>query len=716
MNQSLTRLKQEIDRSQRAKISVREILMAKGFMAHYTDPIPLARGYACYTLFTEHAKKVYENDLIAGSYFGLLQEPFPVNDAIINKSRQVVANYGWRTFGHNADHFAPDYATFIQDGVGGTLEKIHRSLVRYEGDTEKTVFLQSARVAMEGFREMIAQYANAAAETAETAPAERKEQLLQIEQTCRAIVNDKPQTFRQALQLVWLAHLAFVYEGRYAMALGRLDQYLYPYYQKDVEEGILTRCEAKALMECTLYKIGESHFIGGDDVVNIAIGGVTRDGADAVNELSYIILESVRDCGIPGPNLSARIHSECPDRFLDECLKVIGTGLGYPALMNDEANIPALARNGYAIEDCRDYCMVGCIENFLPGQQPPWSDGRYNSPKYIELALNNGVCMQSGIQMGPATGSAETITSMDDFMARLHLQMQAGADEYVAFFQNENQRYNPKTYTQPFLSCFCQDCIERGLDINNGGAHYPSAHGAGCMGVGTMADSLAAMEQVIFVNKKATIAQLRDALLANFEGYEDLQQELLAAPKYGNNDDRVDRYAVWYVDEHARLFDRYRTWDGGRFYVAIASNIQNISAGALVAATPDGRKNGEPLSDAASPMHGMDQKGPTATVLSTAKPDYTKASCGTVLNQKYSPSMFTHDEKRAKLASLIRVYFKNGGQEMQINSVSREILQDAMEHPQQYPSLVVRVSGFSAYYNALSRDVQEDILRRTEQG
>ena len=231
-----------------------------------------------------------------------------------------------------------------------------------------------------------------------------------------------------------------------------------------------------------------------------------------------------------------------------------------------------------------------------------------------------------------------------------------------------------------------------------------------------MADSLAAMEQVIFVNKKATIAQLRDALLANFEGYEDLQQQLLAAPKYGNNDDRVDRYAVWYVDEHARLFDRYRTWDGGRFYVAIASNIQNISAGTLVAATPDGRKNGEPLSDAASPMHGMDQKGPTATVLSTAKPDYTKASCGTVLNQKYSPSMFTDDEKRAKLASLIRVYFKNGGQEMQINSVSREILQDAMEHPEKYTSLVVRVSGFSAYYNALSRDVQEDILRRTEQG
>ena len=497
------------------------------------------------------------------------------------------------------------------------------------------------------------------------------------------------------------------------MAFGRMDQFLYPYYRRDVDRGILTRETALELLSCTLYKIAD---VGRDDVCNIVIGGVLADGTGGVNELSYVLLDAVKSCAIPGPNLSARIYKDVPDEFLDACLGVIGTGIGYPALMNDEINIPALARHGYDLADCRDYCMVGCIENFIPGKQPPWSDGRYNSPKYLELALNDGKCLQTGFQMGLHTGDAEGITSMDDFLARLHEQMAAGAAEYMAFFRNANARYNRDNYCQPFLSCFCDCCIERGQDINDGGTKYPSVHGAGCMGIATMADSLAAMERVVFEKKLITPAELRDALAADFQGYEELHQTLLQAPKYGNNDDFVDKYAVWYVEEHAKLFDRYRTPDGGAIYTAIASNTSNISAGREVAATADGRRNGEPLSDAASPMHGMDREGPTSVVLSTTKPDYTLVSCGTVINQKYSPSMFSNPEKRSKLRALIRVYFAKGGQEMQINSVSRAILLDAMENPEQYRSLVVRVSGFSAFYTSLKRSVQEDILKRTEQG
>ena len=286
----------------------------------------------------------------------------------------------------------------------------------------------------------------------------------------------------------------------------------------------------------------------------------------------------------------------------------------------------------------------------------------------------------------------------------------------MAFFRNENDRYNRESYASPFLSCFCQQTIERGLDINNGGTKYPSVHGAGCMGIGTVADALAAMEQVVFTDKLVTPAQLRDALAADFVGWEWLQKALLDAPKYGNDVPLPDKYAVWFVKEHARIFDRYKTPDGGGVYIGIASNVQNISAGLEVAATADGRKNGEPLSDAASPMHGVDKNGPTAVVLSTTKPDYTQVACGTVLNQKYSPAMFSDDQNRMKLATLIRTYFARGGQEMQINSVSREILADAMHHPQNYGSLVVRVSGFSAFYTTLDRAVQEDILKRTEQG
>lgn len=711
----LSNLKKELCYEDRNQQSIRNYLMYLGYRDHYDDPIGISRAYACESLFINHRKKVFFNDLTVGSSYGLLAEQYGVNKALLKKSTQIVNSYGNRTFLHNVDHYAPDYATILSDGVGGILEKIHSSMEKYVDDQEKTTFLKSTEIAITAFGKMIAQYGEEARKTAQNADETQQEQLLIAADICDRISVKKPETFREALQLVWLIYIAFQYEGRYAMALGRMDQYLYPYYKRDIESGILTREFAKSLIECTLYKIGENRYFGSDDVVNIAIGGIKPDGSEGINELSYILLEAVRDCGIAGPNLSARLHSGMPDQFLDECLKVIGTGIGYPALMNDDVNIAALHRCGYELEDCRNYCMVGCVENFLPGQQPPWSDGRFNSPMYLELALNDGCSWQTGVQLGPHTGRPSEIASMEEFLEKLHIQMKAGAAEYMALFRNENDRFNRKNYTQPFLSGLSDSCIELGLDINDGGTKYPSVHGPACMGIGTMADSLAAIEQLVFVEKRITLSELRDALAVDFEGYEDLQQALLAAPKYGNNDDRADRYAVWHMDEHADLFEDYRTPDGGRIYIAMASNINNIPAGMEVAATADGRKCGEPLSDAASPMHGMDKKGPTATVLSTTKPDYTKAACGTVLNQKYSPSVFKDDEKRAKLAALIRVYFARGGQEMQVNSVSRETLKDAMEHPENYKSLVVRVSGFSAFYVTLDREVQEDILKRTEQ-
>ena len=267
--------------------------------------------------------------------------------------------------------------------------------------------------------------------------------------------------------------------------------------------------------------------------------------------------------------------------------------------------------------------------------------------------------------------------------------------------------------TSPFMSCFCDCCIERGLDINNGGAKYPSAHGAVLMGIGTVSDSLAAIENVVFDNRQVTLSQLSEAMKLNFKDREQLRESVLAAPKYGNNDERADKYAVWYTSRLSDMFDRHTTHDGGPVYTAMAANISNIYAGLQLGATPDGRLSGKPLSDAASPTYGCDKRGVTSTLLSVSKPDYTRCACGTVVNQKFSPSAFK-DGKREKLAELIRVYFRRGGQEIQINSTSRKVLEDAMEHPENYQSLVVRVSGFSAYYITLSREVQEDILSRTQ--
>jgi formate C-acetyltransferase len=403
-----------------------------------------------------------------------------------------------------------------------------------------------------------------------------------------------------------------------------------------------------------------------------------------------------------------------PDEFLDECLQVIGTGLGYPALMNDRVNIPALTRHGYSIEDARNYCFVGCIENFIPGKQPAWSDGRFNVPEYLEAVFFRGKSLIDEHYLGVDTGDVAGITDMDAFMRAFEQQLDFAAAEYVTVFANENDRYNRKNYTDPFMSLFCDDCIARGMDINDGGAHYPSAHGAGCMGIGTVADSLAAIEKCVFNEKLFTLTELRDAMAADFKGYETLQAHLIAAPKYGNDDDFVDKYAVWYVDYLDKIFSKYRTPDGGPYYTAIASNTASVYAGMGIGATPDGRHARVPLSDAASPTYGMDQSGTTAVFLSLSKPDYKLVSCGTVLNQKYTEDMLQKPENRAALLAALKVYFARGGQEVQINCVSRETLKDAMEHPEKYAGLVVRVSGFSAYFTKLARAVQEDILHRTE--
>jgi len=666
---------------------------AIGYRGHLNQAMPIQRGYAAAAIFENVPVHIYPGDRIAGSIRGLFTT---LSAEALMADNRLCGSYGDNGFWTNSDHYAPDYAQFLQEGLPGRLARIDESLQKHADDPQRVETLTGMKIALTGFKTLLLRYAEAAG-------GEVREILVNL--TRRA-----PETFREALQLVWMTHIAFCCEGRYAMALGRMDQYLYPFYVKD---GI-GREEAADLLAEALVKICERRLTGGDDVVNIALAGYTPDGRGGENELSFALMDAVEMINAPGPNLSARLYEGISDAFLDRALRLIGTGIGYPALMNDEVNIPALARHGYKIEDARNYCMVGCIENFIQGMQPPWSDGRYNTPKYLELALNNGVCMLTGAKLGPETGDPAAFTSMEELISAFRTQMEAGAAEYVQIFCNENERYQLARYTQPFLSCFCQDCIGRGLDIRMGGAAYPSVHGACGMGIGTIADALAAIEKCVFIDQKFDMATLTAALRADFEGYEEIQRQLLAAPKYGNDDDFADKYAVWYVEEMDRVFAPYRTMDGGPFYTAIASNTANIPAGKEVAATPDGRKARAPMSDAASPTYGRDTHGPTAAYLSLAKPDYRLVSCGTVVNQKYSPEMFSDPKLRAKLAAMIRAYFQMGGQEVQINCVSRAILKDAMEHPENYADLVVRVSGFSAFYTRLDRAVQEDILRRTE--
>lgn len=682
-------------------ISLYNINMYAGLKECYNDTPLTAKAKATANLFRIHKKIVYENDIILGSVGGKYAKD--INEYELKQASNVVNNFGVNTFNTNKDHFAPDYEYVLIKGVGGMIADIDSSLEKHKDDSDKVEFLTACKITLSGFSDMIKDYAN---------EARRMGKMLEAK-VCDNISFDAPKTFREALQLVWLCHISFSYEDRGAMALGRMDQYLYPFYKKDVDKNI-TKEQVCELLSCTLLKLVEGKYLSEIDTVNICIGGTKKDGTDAVNELSYLILEAVKNCKVCGPNLSARVGETTPDEFYDKSLEVIGTGIGYPALMNNEVNIKALSRYGYDLEDCNDFCMVGCVENFLPGKQPAWSDGRFNSPKYLGYALNNGVCMLNGIQEGIITGDVDTFDTMDKFLEAFKKQLAAGADKYVAFFNNENARYNYRMYSQPYLSCFVPTCIERGLDIRCGGTKYPSVHGVCAMGIATVADSLAAIEKIVYDEKILTLFELRDIIKNNFEGREDIRKKLLNAPKYGNNLEFVDKYAKWFVEVHDEIFFNKRTPDGGRFYIGIASNTANINMGLEVPATPDGRKSQTPLSDAASAMRGMDKDGLTSLLTSLSKPDYSKSALGTVVNVKLSNTIFEDISKRNILREVIKIYFKNGGQEIQTNCVSREMLIDAKKHPENYADLVVRVSGFSAFYTTLSEMVQDDILERLE--
>ena len=660
------------------------------------------RANGIYSLFTTPKPVILKSEWIAGNQLSLFCEE---NELVLNYAKNIVSRFPERCFGTNKDHYAPDYEHVLHAGLPGMIDEIDASLQVHRNDPNKVVTLSAMKKTFCGFSEMIRKYM-LQAEALVDSPDFNQERLQFIANNCRAIINGPPKSFAQALQLVWFCHTAFLMEGRYAMAFGRMDQYLYRFYKTDIDQGILTDEMVIELLENVFIRLQ-------DDVVNICIGGQNTQGECEVNPLSRCILRAVRNCNVPGPNLSLRYTQNTPDDFLDECLETIGTGLGYPAIMNDDVNIASLKKYGYADEDVYNYSMVGCIENFMTGKQPPWSDGRFDTPRFFDYIFNNGISATNQ-SVGLNLCGLEDITSMSDFMTIFEKQLAFGVDEYVFNFNAINDSINQKFFAEPFLSCFCRDCIGRGLDINCGGSIYPSVHGAALMGIGTVCDSLAAIEKLVFADRTTTLSELRDAMNANFEGYGELRQKLLDAPKYGNNDPFVDKYAVWFIDYLGSLFEKKKTRDGGGIYIAAAANVSNIHAGRIINATPVGRLRGEPLSDAASPTYGRDTRGATSTVNSVSKPDYTKVACGSVVNQKFSPSMFT-PEKRKKLMALIKTYFKKGGQELQINATLRETLIDAIEHPEKYQNLVVRVSGFSAFYVTLEKDVQLDILNRTQQ-
>jgi len=688
-HKEISRMLSEYIKNRPSLVAVR--WRAESFLASDGEPMTIRRAKALNSVLDSCELPVWTGELIIGC--GKFHRNSFEED--LSENYEILGKIGARGFCDHADHHAPNYKTLLAIGFGGIKHRIQKSLAKHT-EPAKIDFLRSVDIAIDGASRFMQRYAD-------VLDGAQREMMLYLSE-------NPPRSFHEAIQLVYSCHSMMQIDDRYAMAFGRMDQYLYPFYCRDKAAGKLTADAALEILEHLFAKITAD-----DDVQNIAVGGVKpEDGTDASNELSLLILEACKNVGRPGGNVTARIHKGSPHIFVEKCVDVIRTGIGYPAVVNDEVMIPALVDIGTPLEDARDYCFVGCIETSIPGKSAPWADSRFNLLACVNLSVFNGVNSVNGEQLGLQTGEPET---WEEFYSAFVEQMRAELKKHVEWIDGMVAPIHARCaeYTSPLMSALTNDCIERGLDLDDSGALYPGNHGVAGMGIGVTSDAMAAVKKYVYDERRFTLADLREILLANFEDYDNERMLLLkGAPKYGNDIAEVDDIAVRITRDFGEELLKYRTLQNGFYWGLMAANVQNIFSGHEVGATPDGRLAFQPLSDAASPTFGRDKGGITSTIRSISKLPYHLCPGGNVVNIKLHPSAINGEAGLKALAALIRACFSLGGEELQLNTVDRKILQEAMEHPQDYENLMVRVSGFSAYYTVLDRSIQEDILARTE--
>jgi formate C-acetyltransferase len=449
--------------------------------------------------------------------------------------------------------------------------------------------------------------------------------------------------------------------------------------------------------------------------MNIIVGGQNREGEDATNELSLMLLQAAANTKLYAPSLSIRIHEGTPDVLYLKAAEVARMGLGVPAFFNDRCIIPALLARGLSLEDARDYGIIGCVEPQVGGKTEGWHDAAFfNMAKVVELTLNNGYDWNTGKQLGPQTGTVEEMKTFDDVMAAYARQMEYFVG-LMCHADNMVDLAHAERVPLPFLSSMVEDCIGRGKSLQEGGAIYNFTGPQG-VGVANAGDALTAIKKLVFDDKAISLPDLKDILDKDFEGSENIRQMLInRAPKYGNDDDFADDIAVESANIYCREVNKYRNPRGGQFQPGLYPASANVPLGWVVSATPDGRKKGSPLADGVSPIGGFDVSGPTATVNSVSKLDHEVASNGTLLNQKFHPNAVKGEEGLRNLVSVTETYFKNGGFHVQYNVIDRNTLLEAQKCPESFKGLVVRVAGYSAFFTALDKTLQDDIIARTEQ-
>ncbi|UWG99058.1 formate C-acetyltransferase/glycerol dehydratase family glycyl radical enzyme [Dehalobacter sp. DCM] len=648
-----------------------------------------------------------------------------------------------------AGHLGINYEKLFKLGFGGIRKQIQEKMEQLDTslpeDISKKAFYQAELIVCDAAIEYILRFSRRAQELAEveTEPI-RKKELLQIAANCDWVSENPPCSFWEAIQLVHLATCIIEMESNgHSISYGRFDQYMYPYYLNDLRKGTATREFMQELLECFNIKIWDMNKVRDHVSINIfanggiggpalTVGGLRKDGLDGTNDLTFMVLDAIAHTRIPTPWLAVRLHGSTPWQLKVKLANVIRIGTGEPKIFNDDVTIPSMLNYGRSLEDCRDYQVVGCVEPDAPGKEYGWHDAAYfNIAKVLELAINNGQCLEcgpscprfcqcagAGMQLGIKTGSLGEFTSFDQVLNAFDQQMKYWCDKLVSVL-NAVDIAHQAIKPLPYLSLLMDDCIDNGVDVTAGGAKYNFTGPQG-VGIGTVGDGLATIKQLVFEEKKISGAELLEAAKKNWEGHEPLYA-LVNSEKvhhYGNDDDYADELTKLAMDTYCKYIEKRPNARGGVFQPGIYSVAVNVALGGLQWASIEGRKANEPISDCMGAVHthraAHDLNGPTAICKSVTKMDHGRAANGTLLNWKFSPTALSGQTGRDNLIALLDTYVQRKGMHSQFTVANRETLLKAQANPEEYKGLLVRVAGYSAYFVELSKELQDDIIGRSE--
>jgi formate C-acetyltransferase len=613
-------------------------------------------------------------------------------------------------------------------GVNGIKAEAEANLAKLSmdvpDDIDKIYFYKAAIQTCEGiilYANRLSAYAMELA--ANESDPKRKAELENIAKVNARVPANPPSTFQEALQSIWTIESLFVIEeNQTGLSLGRLDQYVYPCFEADIKAGRIDEGQAFELMSCFIIKCAEmmwltselaaKYFAGYQPFINLCVGGQKREGGDATNDLTYLVMDVVRKLGVYQPSLACRIHNQSPQKYLQKIVEVVKAGLGFPACHFDDAHIKMMLRKGYDFEDARDYCLMGCVEPQKSGRIYQWTSTGYTQwPVAIEFVLNRGVMKWHGTKQGIDTGALDQFATYEQFDAAVKEQI-----EYICKMSAVgtviSQRVHRDVAPKPLMSMFVEGCMESGKDVAAGGAVLNHGPGLIFSGLATYVDSMAAIKKLVFDEKKYTLADFQKALDANWEGYEQMRQDCLDAPKYGNDDDYADLIASDLVESTEKICRQfkmlYSTMSHGTLSIS-----NNTPIGELTGATADGRKAFTPLSDGISPVQGADKKGPTAIIKSVSKMNAESMNIGMVHNFKLMDGLLETPEGEAGLITLLRTASIMGNGQMQFSYVDNDVLKQAQQSPEEYRDLMIRVAGYSAFFVELCKEVQDEIISRT---